>query len=143
MLFPRLLCTAIVHLLSRIAIGEIDTLTGGTGADDFSLGQALSGKYYSAYLYYDDNNNKTAGTNDYALITDFNSSEDKINLLGKASDYLLQTTGIASGTGIYVDKPGSEPNELIAIVRQATPSSLNLSASYFNYVNPETFGPIG
>ena len=78
------------------------------------------------------------------MITDFNSSEDKIDLLGKASDYLLQaTSGIASGTGIYVDKPGSEPNELIAIVQQATPSSLNLSATYFNYVNPEPFSPVG
>lgn len=78
-------------------------------------------------------------TKDYALINDFNSKEDKITLLGKASDYLFKSTSgsLPSGTGIYVNKPGNEPDELIAILKAASSSSLNLSASYFDDVNPE------
>lgn len=78
-------------------------------------------------------------TNDYAVINDFNFKEDNITLLGKAADYLLKSTSgsLPSGTGIYVNKPGNEPDELISIVKGASPSSLNLSASYFDYVNPQ------
>lgn len=118
-------------------LGEIDTLTGGAGTDHFILGQVVAQKYGGApYKYYDDGDNQTAGANDYALISDFNSSQDQIQLLGKASEYLLQPTNssLPAGTGIYVKKSGSEPNELIAILQEVTPFSLNLTASYFNYV---------
>lgn len=120
-------------------VGEIDTLTGGVGADKFLLG-AVEGTRsgWQPYLYYDDGNSQSAGTNDYAVITDFDSSQDSIKLLGSAKDYiLLNSTGsLPAGTCIYFDKPGSEPDELIGIIKGVSSSSLNLNASYFDYVSP-------
>jgi hypothetical protein len=119
---------------------EIDTISGGAGADNFLLGEASSGKYTDeSSIFYGDRNPKTAGTKDYAVINDFKSKEDNIVLLGKAADYLLKSTSgsFPSVTGIYVNKPGNEPDELIGIVKGASPSSLNLTASYFDYVNPQ------
>lgn len=52
-------------------INEIDRLTGGVGADTFVLGTNSYGEVASYYI--GDNRN-------YALITDFNKSEDVIEL---------------------------------------------------------------
>ena len=120
--------------------GEIDNLTGGAGADYFRLGEAFSLKYAGfSTTFYDDRDPTTVGTNDYALITDFNSSEDKITLLGLAENYTLQTTSgnLPTGTGIYINKADNEPDELIGIVQGTSASALNLSASYFSYENPQ------
>jgi RHS repeat-associated protein len=104
--------------------GEIDNLSGGTGSDRFILGD-------SANIYYDDRNTTTNGNNDYALITDFNTSEgDVIQLQGEVSNYRLETSG--ANTNLYVDKIGSEPDELIAIFQNVT--GLNLSSNAFEYV---------
>jgi hypothetical protein len=53
--------------------GEIDTLTGGSGADLFVLGN-------SSGIFYNDGYNSQSGTTDYALITDFNSGQDRLQL---------------------------------------------------------------
>ncbi|MDJ0568807.1 MAG: hypothetical protein QNJ53_07135 [Pleurocapsa sp. MO_192.B19] len=105
-----------------------DTLTGGEGADLFILGDTESlgvnnrdgvdnegGNYYSG-----------AGNDDYALITDFNQSEDFIGLNGSRSDYNLgaSPSGLPEGIGIY------QSEDLIAIV-QGDVANLNLEASYF------------
>jgi Ca2+-binding RTX toxin-like protein len=119
-------------------LGEIDTLTGGAGIDRFILGEKTFYKYGSiAHVFYDDNNTTTTGTTDYALIQDFNFSQDVIQLLGTADDYILGSTSgsLPAGTGIYVDKPNTEPDELIAILQGVSPSSLSLSNAYFSYVN--------
>ena len=78
--------------------GEIDILTGGLGNDTFVLGHA--GK-----VYYDDDVLLDTGFGDYALITDFTSGDDSIQLSGSA-DYILQPIGLPSGvgTGIYKDE---------------------------------------
>jgi hypothetical protein len=97
---------------------EIDTLTGGTGTDRFILGTTVT-------LLYDDSNTTTAGTADYALITDFNPTEgDTIELQGASigGSTALQLQGatlltiswpprhrIASGIRIYRNKPGVNP----------------------------------
>jgi hypothetical protein len=73
------------------------------------------------------------------LITDFHPQEDVITLVGQATDYLLKATSgsLPAGTGIYINKPGNEPDELIGIIKHISPTSLNLSNSYFFYTNPE------
>ncbi|MFN5871700.1 MAG: sodium:calcium exchanger, partial [Aphanizomenon sp.] len=63
-------------------LGEIDSLTGGTGSDRFILGNATK-------VYYDDANTLTNGSSDYANINDFNiANGDIIQLQGTSSNYL-------------------------------------------------------
>ncbi|PSF38746.1 hypothetical protein C7H19_04385 [Aphanothece hegewaldii CCALA 016] len=103
--------------------GEIDTLNGGNGSDIFILGNV-------ATIFYDDQNTTTVGTSDYALIVDFKANKDFIQLTGPKSDYFLSTSPISgiTGTAVYLDKPGSEPDELIAIIEGVTGLDLNSSA---------------
>ncbi len=106
-------------------LGEQDILSGGAGADRFILGT-------TAWIAYDDRNATTNGNNDYATITDFNVSEDKVQLQGPRSNYRLEVAG--SNTRLLIDKAGSEPDELIAIFENAT--GLDLNSSAFEFVNP-------
>ena len=112
-------------------VSELDELTGSQGADVFRLGQiSPSG---TPAIYYDDGDPATAGTEDYALITDFSTQEgDKIELVGATNDYSLAASpeGLPTGTGIYVND-GTSP-ELIAIIADLAPDSLSLD-------NPEQF----
>jgi serralysin len=104
--------------------GERDYLVGGTESDRFILGDAT-------WIGYDDGNSTTNGNNDYADIADFNTSEgDIIQLQGTSSNYLLTVVG--ADTQILINKPGTEPDELIGIVRNQT--SLSLTGSSFAYV---------
>ena len=109
---------------SLTTAGEIDNLTGGIGADTFVLGTP-------ARVFYDDNNDTTDGTSDYALITDFNPNVDIIQLGWSKDKYILGAVpeGLPDGTGIYLDKLGEEQDELIAIVQGVT--GLDLNQSYF------------
>jgi hypothetical protein len=109
---------------SSTTAGEIDILTGGTGSDTFVLGTP-------ARVFYDDGNNTTDGTGDYALITDFNPNVDVIQLGWSKDNYILGAVpeGLPEGTAIFLDKPGDEPDELIAIVQGVT--GLDLNQSYF------------
>jgi hypothetical protein len=106
--------------------GDMDTLTGGSGEDLFTLGDETT-------FFYDDRNPTTAGRSDYALITDFNTNSDIIQLQGTKNDYILapSPSGLPAGTAIYRDKPSSEPNELIAIVQART--GLSLDSDYFSF----------
>ena len=108
--------------------GEIDTFTGGIGRDTFILGD-------KTWIGYDDENTTAAGDNDYALITDFNPTDDIIQLKGSSSDYLLTVSG--ANTNLYINKPGNEPDELIAIINNN--KALSLTASYFSYVSDTIF----
>lgn len=119
--------------------GEIDTLTGGTGMDTFQL---WGGSGRAGINVYYDSDTTTAGISDYALITDFNPNEDVIKLTSIAESgipvavkYSLgaSPSGLPKGTGLFVDKPGAEPNELIAILQNVSPNSVSLTASYFSY----------
>ncbi|NES85929.1 MAG: calcium-binding protein [Moorea sp. SIO2B7] len=97
--------------------GEIDNLSGGRGFDIFVLGD-------TEQAYYNN-----AGTEDYALITDFNSSFDEIELYGSAVDYQLGniSSSLPTGIGIFLNT-----NELIGIVQGE--NTLDLNSSYFSYV---------
>jgi YD repeat-containing protein len=126
---------------ANLGQGEIDFLQGGSGSDKFILGDVER-------PYYDDGNNSTKGDKDYAIIDDFNPLEDTIQLNGSASNYRLETNlngrtinpnidilpseSDTFETAIYIDKPGSEPDELIAILNNV--SNLTLNSPAFTYV---------
>jgi Ca2+-binding RTX toxin-like protein len=106
----------------------IDTLTGGTGSDRFVLGansdDSILDTDDSFIIFYNQ-----AGNQDYALITDFDSSQDKILLGGSKNEYRLGSspTDLPEGTGIF------RQDELIAIVEGT--SDLSLSKNYFEEVS--------
>ncbi|OCY13638.1 MAG: calcium-binding protein [Microcystis aeruginosa CACIAM 03] len=112
-------------------IGEQDYLEGGTGNDRFILADTTK-------TFYDDGNSTLPGDNDYATIADFNTTDDIIQLRGSSGDYLLWVSG--SNTNLYINKPGSEPDELIAVINNQT--ALSLTASYFSYVSSPTLPSI-
>ncbi len=105
--------------------GEKDRLTGGAGLDKFILGDSTN-------IYYNDGNSSNAGKKDYAILEDFNSSEDKIKLNGSANDYVLKVSG--SSTRIFLDDGVSgftRQDELIGVVRNNTGLSLNSNSFEF------------
>lgn len=101
--------------------GEIDLFMGIKGADTFVLGDQKSSYYVGL------------GAKDYALITDL-WAEDRIQLHGSASDYVLGSApiGLTNGTGIFLSQ---DSNELVGIIQDRTFTSLDLSNStLFQYV---------
>ncbi|MFB2967955.1 tyrosinase family protein [Aerosakkonema sp. BLCC-F183] len=109
---------------SNPGFSEIDTLVGGFDSDTFVLGDAVK-------FYYNDGDDSKSGTSDYALILDFNSSQDRIELRGSAGGYVLGSSpsGLPTGTAIYQKTLGQ--NELIAIVQGS--NNLSLSGGYFTF----------
>ncbi len=107
-------------------LGETDTLIGGVGLDRFILGDAIN-------VYYDDKNTTNAGFGDLATITDFNTSEDRIELKGSPKNYRLQSAGTT--TQIFLDKPGAEPDEIIGIVQRVV--NLRLDSDDFLFYEQE------
>jgi len=110
--------------------GAVDTLTGGLGGDTFVLGDARG-------RFYDDGWSFSAGTGDYAKITDFNAAQgDKIQAAGLASRYLLHTAtvGGASGMGVYYDSNGggtwNSSDELVGFL----PGNSTLTKADFIFV---------
>jgi Ca2+-binding RTX toxin-like protein len=103
-------------------LGEIDTLTGGTGTDRFILADFVN-------VYYDDNNSTNPGFGDFAIITDFDSSQDRIQLTGSILDYRLEVNG--SNTRIFLDKQGTEPDEIISVVQGR--NNLTVDDFLFNF----------
>ncbi|MEH2066758.1 MAG: hypothetical protein V7K47_00905 [Nostoc sp.] len=110
-------------------LGESDILTGGIGIDRFILGDAVN-------VFYDDNNTANPGFGDLATITDFNSSDDRIELKGATQDYRLQVVG--SNTRIFLDKPGTEPDEIVGIVQGR--NNLRLDSDDFLFYERENAG---
>ncbi|MBD2337676.1 hypothetical protein H6G64_11855 [Calothrix sp. FACHB-156] len=120
-----------VDNVTEFGVGTIDVFTGGLGKDKFVLGEKQA--------FYNDGDNNAAGLQDYALITDFNSAEDIIQLSGNANSYVLGTTvDKLAGVGIYLDsnsdKLFNSSDELIAVV-QGTTTNMSLTNSSFTYVS--------
>ena len=113
---------------NRILVTEdtsgIDNLTGGLEEDVFVLGGKSSSNLEEAttVIHYD-----TVGNDDYGLITDFDKSEDLIQLGGSIDDYRLGSSpsNLPTGTAIYREE------ELVAIVQGS--SDLSLSDNYFQF----------
>jgi len=115
---------------SDLGRGAVDVLTGGGGGDTFVLGDGRG-------RFYDDGWGFSAGTGDYARITDFNSAEgDKIQLAGAASRWLqhVVTIGGTQGLGIYYDSNGggtwNSSDELVGFL----PGKSSLAAADFVFV---------
>lgn len=98
---------------AAIGRGQIDTLTGGEGADVFVLGDARG-------MFYDDRTANNLGNADYARITDFQAGSDKLQLF--SGNYI--TTTSAGLTSLYRDNNGDglltsggrQRDELIAVI---------------------------
>ena len=94
--------------------GEVDTLSGSSSNDRFILGDEVQ-TYYSA-----------AGDADYALIADFNASQDFIQLNGLPENYSLMQ--VDADTHLLRD------GELVAILANEVATDLDLNSSNFQYV---------
>jgi glucose/arabinose dehydrogenase len=111
--------------------GTVDRLTGNAGRDLFVLGNS-QGQFYL------DPNLSPGNLGGYAIITDFNVAEDRIQLKGPSNRYVLGNPPLfeLNGTAIYFDRNSSggldSGDDFMAVVQNT--SGLNLSASYFNYV---------
>ncbi|MFN6337339.1 MAG: S8 family serine peptidase [Cyanobacteriota bacterium] len=101
-----------------LGAGQIDVLTGLSGADVFLLGDSRG-------VFYDDRVAKTVGGGDYALIKDFASGIDKLQV--RAGTSYLYT--VASGNlSLYWDRnnngglntSGKNQDELIAVLQGVT-----------------------
>jgi len=111
-------------------LGEVDTLTGGAGADTFVLGSR------SAVFYIGQQDT------DAAIITDFNPAEgDILELFGSANNYALvfeDTDNIA--VNIYYKKPLGG-TDLIAVLNGVSDFSLN--GNYIRYSNNNGLNQVG
>ena len=109
--------------------GEIDTLKGGRGRDTFVLGDETN-------VFYDDGDTLTNGKSDFALIVDFNSNQDVIQLSGTTDFYRLDFFTSSSGTvnaDLIFDAGVSARGEVIASLQDISPE-LSLSDSSFTFV---------
>ncbi|MGA1132578.1 MAG: Ig-like domain-containing protein [Prochlorotrichaceae cyanobacterium] len=97
---------------------ERDTLTGGAGADTFVLGDETASYYKGGFLF------------DYALVTDFNSQEDTLQLHGSAAEYKIQSSG--DSTYLYQTQKvlWFTVQDLVAVI-QGDSVDLNSSAVQF------------
>jgi Ca2+-binding RTX toxin-like protein len=114
--------TGVVRTSTTPGQNEIDYLEGGTQGDRFILGD-------TTWIGYDDGDSTTNGDSDYAEIADFNPTEGDVIQLQGGLSYLLNV--VDADTQILLNKPGTEPDELIAIIKNQT--GLSLTGSYFAY----------
>ncbi|MEH1843095.1 MAG: M10 family metallopeptidase C-terminal domain-containing protein [Nostoc sp.] len=123
---------------SYLGVGEVDTLTGGSDSDTFVLARRLNTPIPRSVSLYNDGNASTSGLNDFALITDFDTTQDTIRLSNTLKNsYVLDKESISFGdatkqdTGIFL-KTTDQTNELVGIISDI--SNLSLSSSYFTYI---------
>ena len=115
---------------AKLGTGTRDYLYGGGGADVFVLGDGRG-------LFYNDNVAGSAGRSDWAMIRDFDAN-DRIQLSGTASDYLLHAETLSgfAGTSIFRDTNGSgrldSLDEFVGHV-SGSAAALALTKSYLQF----------
>lgn len=105
--------------LSTKGNNEIDTLVGAAGQDQFVIGvgritsSTTTANYQSFYL-----NSKDVGTDDYALIRNFEKGKDTIVLGGTPNQYTLVPNGFGGNYLIYTASNSNlgKANDLVAVV---------------------------
>ena len=114
---------------SGFGAGEVDILTGAAGSDTFVLGDENR-------VYYDDGDSLTRGDSDFALITDFDSSEDFIQLQGSADLYSLDffTSGAGTIDADLIFDPGVTARGEVIATLQAVSSELALTDPAFTFI---------
>jgi Ca2+-binding RTX toxin-like protein len=111
--------------ITTLGRSQIDTLTGGSGNDEFVLGASTG-------AFYNDGSASNAGAADYALITDF-ASGDSLVLQGSAANYYIAAqTVLGSGVGLYLETGATD--ELIAIIQNS-----GMTSTTANTVNTASF----
>ncbi|MDJ0571781.1 MAG: calcium-binding protein [Pleurocapsa sp. MO_192.B19] len=114
---------------SDFGLGELDTLTGGADNDTFVLAD-------ESRVFYDDGDNFAAGDEDFALITNFDSNQDTIQLQGSADFYSLDffTSDAGSVDAKLVYDPGiAATGETIAVLENVDPD-LSIDDSAFTFI---------
>lgn len=104
---------------TSVGNNEIDTLVGGGGQDEFVLGTGriqtigIQSGFQSFYL-----NTKDFGSDDYALIRNFEKGKDTIVLGGTPNQFVLVPNGFGGNYLIYTASNAAfgRPNDLVAIV---------------------------
>ena len=94
-----------------------DSIEGGSGQDKYIIGDK-SQVFYTNYTWYD-----------HAIITDFETEQDIIQLKGRACDYTIKpinSQGI-QGTGIFYE------DGMVALVGDVATSNFSLNADYISY----------
>lgn len=109
-------------------VAERDVLTGGSGRDRFILGDSNS-------VYYTDGHPIEFGFADFALITDFNPTEDRVQLHGSARDYQLAqfSTGINTSDYQLLYAPQGAPRSELVGVLENVSGSLSLASAAFTF----------
>lgn len=118
--------TGVETTLLQAGRGEQDILADWDGKNTFVLGDAKQ-------AFYNDGRSNTLGAEDYVVVNGYQqSSGDKIQLHGQASDYRLGAapTGMQKGTAIFLDT-SSNTDELIGIIAYANDLDLNSNAFKF------------
>jgi Ca2+-binding RTX toxin-like protein len=105
--------------IANPGLGELDTLSGGTGLDRFILADSTA-------LYY-----KGTGNQDFALITDFSFTEgDRIELKSGINYQVapVTVTSFPKGLGIF------DGSDLIALVQNLTIADVTKLKGIFTLV---------
>ena len=108
---------------------EVDTLTGGAGADTFVLGSRSQPFYVSQ------------GGTDAAIVTDFNAADgDILELFGSANNYsIVFEDADKVAVDIYYKNPLGG-TDLIAVLNGV--ADFNLNANYIRYINNNGLNPV-